>query len=158
MYDEPIEVIDRTTSEFISLIVGAQSFCVEIDKIREIRRWEPITKLPHSPAYVLGVVNLRGAVIPIVDLAVKLGFPQTSPTKRNVIIISNYGGKLVGLLVESVSEILTVKSDEINDTPSIRNNAISSLIRGVISNEGDMNRVLDIDLLLSTSKVMANDE
>ena len=69
---------DDQPIEFVTLVAGAQSFCIEITQIREIRRWTPVTILPHSPSYVLGVINLRGAVIPILDLAEKLGFEKTS--------------------------------------------------------------------------------
>ena len=74
--------------EFVTLIAGGQNFCIEITQIREIRRWTPVTILPHSPDHVLGVINLRGAVIPIIDLAAKLGFARISPTERHVIIIT----------------------------------------------------------------------
>lgn len=139
---------ENFTCEFISLIVGEQSFCIEIDRIREIRRWEPITMLPHSPDFVLGVVNLRGLVIPIVDLAIKLGFGAIQPTKRNVIIITSFEGMMVGFLVDAVSEILTVVRDEVKEAPKLRTGSINHLIRGVISNGESMTRVIDLDVML----------
>ncbi|UWR01065.1 chemotaxis protein CheW [Rhodobacteraceae bacterium S2214] len=148
--------MERFSLEFISLIVGKQSFCIEIDRIREIRRWEPITMLPHSPNYVLGVVNLRGAVIPIVDLAVKLGFDPISPTKRNVIIITSFETKMVGFLVDAVSEILTVTNEDIKEAPKMNSGTINHLVRGVITNGDDMTRIVDIDVLLAHQEVLEN--
>lgn len=105
--------------------------------------------LPHSPDFVLGVVNLRGAVIPIIDLAGKLGFPPLEPTKRNVIIITNFGDQVIGLLVESVSEILTVKLSEVKEAPRVKEDASNSAIRGVISIDEDMIRVIDLEALMN---------
>jgi len=149
MYDAATALDDSALFEFISLVAGQQSFCIELNRIREIRRWEPVTMLPHSPAFVLGVVNLRGAVIPIIDLAGKLGFPPLQPTKRNVIIITNFGDQVIGLLVESVSEILTVKLSEVKEAPRVKEDMSNSAIRGVISIEDDMIRVIDLDALMN---------
>lgn len=149
MYDESTQVAEKTAVfEFISLYVGDQSFCIELNRIREIRRWEPVTMLPHSPPFVLGVVNLRGAVIPIIDLAAKLGFPPFEPTKRNVIIICNLGDQVIGLLVESVSEILTVNLSEMKEAPRVKEDASNSAIRGVISIKEDMTRVIDLEAMM----------
>lgn len=156
MLDGQVNAMERFSLEFISLIVGKQSFCIEIDRIREIRRWEPITMLPHSPNYVLGVVNLRGAVIPIVDLAVKLGFDPISPTKRNVIIITRFETKMVGFLVDAVSEILTVTNEDIKEAPKMNSGTINHLVRGVITNGDDMTRIVDIDVLLAHQEVLEN--
>lgn len=156
MLDGQVNAMERFSLEFISLIVGKQSFCIEIDRIREIRRWEPITMLPHSPSYVLGVVNLRGAVIPIVDLAIKLGFDPISPTKRNVIIITSFETKMVGFLVDAVSEILTVTNEDIKEAPKMNSGTINHLVRGVITNGDDMTRIVDIDVLLAHQEVLEN--
>jgi len=149
MYDAANASDDSALFEFISLVAGQQSFCIELNRIREIRRWEPVTMLPHSPDFVLGVVNLRGAVIPIIDLAGKLGFPPLEPTKRNVIIITNFGDQVIGLLVESVSEILTVKLSEVKEAPRVKEDASNSAIRGVISIDEDMIRVIDLEALMN---------
>ena len=87
--------------ELISFRVGAQEFCVDIMDVREIRGWTPATALPRSPGFVRGVINLRGAVLPIVDLAARLGFESADPTARHVIIVAQIGAQLVGLPVET---------------------------------------------------------
>lgn len=149
MYDKDVVAMDESDFEFISLIAGKQSFCIELDRVREIRSWEPITMLPHSPIYVLGVVNLRGTVVPIIDLAHKLGFERLSPNKRSVIIISSFGKQIIGFLVESVSEILTIKTTEVKETPALDSATEHPYIQGVISIGDDMVRLIDIDLLMS---------
>jgi len=155
MYDKSSIMTDESEFEFISLIAGSQSFCMELDRVREIRRWEPITMLPHSPTYVLGVVNLRGAVVPIVDLAHKLGFEEISPTSRSVIIISNFEKQVIGFLVDSVSEILTIGTSEIKETPGLGSASEYSFIQGVITIGEEMVRLIDINVLMERDDIDA---
>lgn len=141
--------------EFVTLIAGGQNFCIEITQIREIRRWTPVTILPHSPDHVLGVINLRGAVIPIIDLAAKLGFERIAPTERHVIIITAIDERIIGLLVESVSEILGVSSDMVRETPRSPEDATIRAILGVIAVGDDMTKVINLSALLPSSEQVA---
>ena len=118
--------------ELISFRIGAQEFCVDIMAIREIRGWTAATALPQSPSFVKGVINLRGAVLPIVDLASRLGFESTEASDRNVIIVAQIGEQVVGLLVDAVSDILTVTDDVIQPTPDVASETAKSFIRGQI--------------------------
>ena len=145
------ERVDPQTSrkyEFVTLVAGGQNFCVEITQIREIRRWSPVTILPHAPAHILGVINLRGAVIPIIDLAAKLGFPVHPPSERHVIIIVSIGEKNVGLMVESVSEILGVDASEVQETPRGMKDMTTQSIQGVIPIDDGMTKIIDLEVLL----------
>ncbi|EAR52519.1 hypothetical protein OG2516_05408 [Oceanicola granulosus HTCC2516] len=83
--------------EVISFHVAGQSFCLDVRQVREIRRWSPVTLLPRTPAYMLGVINLRGAVIPVLDLAARLGLGETRPSERHVIIVATLGAQAAGL-------------------------------------------------------------
>src|SRR4051794_27772643 len=105
--------------ELISFRVGSQEFCVDIMDVREIRGWTLATPLPHSPDFVRGVINLRGAVLPIVDLSARLGLGITETTARSVIIVTRMGERTVGLLVDAVSDILTATQDVIQPTPDV---------------------------------------
>ncbi len=134
--------------EFVTLVAGGQNFCVEITQIREIRRWTPVTILPHSPFHVLGVINLRGAVIPIIDLAVKLGFEKIQPTERHVIIITAIEDRIVGLLVESVSEILGVSADMVRETPRGPEDPATRAIQGIIPVDDDMTKIINLSALM----------
>jgi purine-binding chemotaxis protein CheW len=132
-------------TEFVTFTVAGQSFCLEITNIREIRRWVPVTALPHAASDVLGVMNLRGTVIPIFDLAARFGLGLSEPSPRNVVIIVSINGHTLGLMVESVSEILTVPHDQIRDTPEIQSNATRQTIQGLIPIEGGMTRVINLN-------------
>lgn len=141
--------------EFVTLVAGGQNFCIEITQIREIRRWTPVTILPHSPHHVLGVINLRGAVIPIIDLAAKLGFDKITPTERHVIIITAIEDRIIGLLVESVSEILGINADQVRETPRGPEDATTRAILGVIPVGDDMTKVINLAALLPSSEQVA---
>ena len=137
--------------EFVTLIAGGQSFCIEITQIREIRRWTPVTVLPHAPESVLGVMNLRGAVIPIIDLAARLGFGRIEPGPRHVVIIVALAQKTVGLLVDAVSEIITIRGDMVRETPVLQDDAATRFIQGVIALEKDMTRIVDLGTVIPTT-------
>ena len=136
----------HSTQEYIKFLVGGQEFCTEVMHVREIRGWTPATALPHSPGFVRGVINLRGAVLPIVDLAERLGFAPTEPTARHVIMVVQIERQLIGLLVDSVSDIINQSAESIQPTPEIASEATRSFVRGVITIE---NRMVSLILLPS---------
>lgn len=137
------------TIEFVSLSAGGQGFCVEITSIREIRRWSQVTALPFSEDSVLGVMNLRGAVIPIIDLASRLGLGTTEIGSRNIVVVVAIGKRIMGLLVDSVSEILSVESETIRPNPTLRRDGGSSHVTGLLPVDDIMLRVLDLDALFA---------
>ncbi|GAA4218899.1 purine-binding chemotaxis protein CheW [Sagittula sp. NFXS13] len=149
---ETAEVRADTQFEFITFSAGGQNYCLEITQIREIRRWTPVTALPHTPADVLGVMNLRGAVIPIFDLAARFGLGATPANERNVVIVAAMDGTTIGLLVESVSEILSVEKSAIQETPDIKSEATRHSILGMISVDDTMVRVVNLEAVLDAGK------
>ncbi len=134
--------------ELIAFRMGAQEFCVDIMSVREIRGWTKATPIPHSPAFVYGIVNLRGAVLPIVDLAARLGFPPAHPTARHVIIVAQIGKRTVGLLVDAVSDILSVTGDLIQPTPDVASDMAKTFVRGVVAAGQRMISLVALDHVL----------
>jgi purine-binding chemotaxis protein CheW len=134
--------------ELIAFRIGEQDFCVDIRAVREIRGWTPATPLPQSPNYVRGVINLRGAVLPIVDLSCRLGLGSATPSARHVIIVARVGMRTVGVLVEAVSDILSVSEEMIQATPDIACDMVRSFVRGVIPIDGRMISLIALDGLL----------
>jgi purine-binding chemotaxis protein CheW len=141
--------------ELISFRIGEQEFCVDIMAVREIRGWTPATPLPQAPSYVRGVINLRGAVLPIVDLSARLGLGETEPHVRNVIIVVRIGTRLVGLLVDAVSEVLTATPDMIQPTPDVSSDAVRRFIRGILALEGRMVSWITLDRILPEQEAEA---
>jgi len=145
---EPDQKETAPTREFVAFRVGEQEYCVDIMSVREIRGWTPATMLPEAPEYVRGVINLRGSVLPIVDLAARLGLQPPEPTVRHVIIITHIGQQLVGLLVDAVSDILTVLADKVQPTPDVASDVAKAFIRGVLAIEGRMISLVELDRIL----------
>ncbi len=139
--------------ELISFRIGAQEFCVDIMEVREIRGWTPATALPQAPAFVRGVINLRGAVLPIVDLGARLGLGAADPTARHVIIVAQVGTQVVGLLVDAVSDILTVTEDMIQPTPDVASEMVRNFVRGLLAIEGRMVSFISLDRVLPESEI-----
>lgn len=140
--------------ELVAFRAGAQEFCVDIMSVREIRGWAPATALPHAPSFVRGIINLRGTVLPIVDLAARLGLPSVEPTSRHVIIVVQVDRQIVGLLVDAVSDILTVSDGMIQPTPNVASEASKAFIRGVFAvGERMISRLALDDVLPASARV-----
>jgi purine-binding chemotaxis protein CheW len=139
---------DREIQELIAFRVGKQEFSINIMSVREIRGWTSATMLPKAPRYIRGVINLRGAVLPIIDFAVRLGLPSTEPTARNVIIVVQIHQKQIGLLVDAVSDILTLNSNTIQPTPDIASETVTNFLRGLIPVDGRMISLISLDNVL----------
>jgi len=134
--------------ELVAFKVGDQEYCVSIMSVREIRGWTKETVLPMAPDYVRGVINLRGSVVPIVDLASRLGLKSVEPSARHVIIISDVDEQIVGFVVDAVSDILTTKRDNIQPTPDVASEAARDFVKGVIALDDRMINLIGLDNVL----------
>ena len=141
--------------ELIAFRIGQQEYCVDIMSVREIRGWTPATALPQSPTYIRGVINLRGAVLPIVDLSGRLGLGMAEPSARHVIIVAHIGTRLVGLLVDAVSDILDATDEEIQPTPDVGCETVKVFVRGILAVDGRMISVISLDQILPELEAMA---
>ena len=142
---------NAANNEFVAFRVGAQEFCIDIMCVREIRGWTAATPLPHSPPYVRGVINLRGAVLPIVDLAMRFGLGLTEPTPRSVIIVVHIHQQIVGLLVDALSDILTSSEASMQPTPDIASDMAKTFVKGVYAVDGRMISIITLDSVLPIS-------
>ncbi len=133
--------------ELIAFRIGDQEFCVNIMSVREIRGWTPATAMPHSPHYVLGVINLRGAVLPIIDLSARLGMKPAEPSARHVIIVAQVKSQVAGLLVDAVSDILTVTDDNIQPVPEVSSDLERQYARGIFAIDKRMICMIELDAL-----------
>ena len=144
-----------TMRELVGFRVGDQAFCIDITSVLEIRGWTPVTPLPEAPDYMTGVVNLRGTVLPIIDLAARLGLPTTEPSARHAIMVARCGGRTVGLLVEAVSEIVQMNDAALQQTPEMGQGAGAGLIAGIFAVDGGMISLLELDNLLPPQREAA---
>ncbi len=134
-------------AQLITFQIGEQHLGVDIMAIREIRAWTPTTMLPHVPAHVRGVVNLRGTVLPVIDLAARLGWGTTDPTGRHVIIVVRIDDQLQGLIVDAVSDIVAVDESMLQPPPSLGDNPAADCLEGIVSVEDRMVMILALDRL-----------
>jgi purine-binding chemotaxis protein CheW len=141
--------------EFIAFHVGEQTYCIDIITVREIRGWTPATPLPHAPSFVRGVINLRGSVLPVVDLAARLGLPVKEPSARHAVIVVQFNHQIVGLLVEAVSNIMMISPDAIQPTPEIASDVSRSFIQGIVAADKEVISVLIVKNLCPESLPLA---
>ncbi len=147
-----VKNLSQGSRELIAFRIGGQEFCVNIMSVREIRGWTQATALPHAPSYVLGVINLRGAVLPIVDMSIRLGMKPAEPTPRHVIIVVQVKTKVIGLLVDAVSDILTVTDDTIQPTPEISSDLEKQYARGILAIDKRMICLVELSALFSETE------
>ncbi|MBI1684606.1 chemotaxis protein CheW [Caulobacter hibisci] len=105
--------------ELISFCIGEQEFCIDVKTVREIRGWTPATPIPHAPGFLKGVINLRGAIMPVIDLRNRLGLGVTVPETRHVIVVVECHDRLAGILVDAVSETFTITRDHLQPAPDM---------------------------------------
>jgi purine-binding chemotaxis protein CheW len=144
MREAPAETKTANRVEIVCFTVEDQDFSIEISHVLEIRGWTSTTTLPHAPDFVVGMMNLRGTVLPVVDLSLRLGFGKTEPGKRHVIIIAQIDDKIVGFLVDAVSDIITVDEAQMQATPDVSSSRTQAFIRGVHSLDEKLVRAIDV--------------
>lgn len=132
--------------QLITFQIGEQYLGVDIMAIREIRAWSPTTLLPKVPPHVRGVVNLRGTVLPVIDLSARLGWGLAEPTQRHVIIVVRIADQLQGLIVDAVNDIVSINGEDIQPPPNMGEGAFNFL-EGLVSVDDRMVMVLSLDEL-----------
>ncbi|PHQ95093.1 MAG: chemotaxis protein CheW [Marinosulfonomonas sp.] len=128
--------------ELLTFQVGKQEYAIDIMSVREIRGWSKATPLPHAPAFVRGVINLRGTVLTIVDLAERLGMGRTEASERNVIIVVHTGKETVGLLVDAVSDILAINKSDLQTPPEMSADNNQTFVSALMIADERMIRIL----------------
>ena len=130
--------------ELLTFTLSEQEYSLDIMCVREIRGWTKTTPLPHAPKYMKGVINLRGTVLPVMDLAQRLGLPQRDHSDRNVIIVVKQKDAMTGLLVDAVSDIIAISDSDVQPPPNIATGADADIIKGLTVREERMIRILDL--------------
>ncbi|MBW2147233.1 MAG: purine-binding chemotaxis protein CheW [Deltaproteobacteria bacterium] len=155
---EALQAIVQTgKGKYLTFNLGKEEYGLEILKVREIIGLMDITTVPQTPGYVKGVINLRGKVIPVIDLRLKFGIEEKDYDERTCIVVVEVSGKSnslqMGIVVDSVSEVLNIKSDDIEDTPSFGAKLNTDYILGMAKTEGGVKILLDIDRVLSEEEI-----
>jgi purine-binding chemotaxis protein CheW len=151
--------MDQRTGKYLTFHLGNEEFAIQVLRVREIMGIQEITAVPQTPSYVKGVINLRGKVIPVVDLRLKFGLAELEYTQRTCIIVvqieSDSGKLMIGVIVDAVSEVLTLQPGDIEDTPDFGNGVATPYLLGMAKIKGKVKILLDIDMVLSSQDLQA---
>lgn len=139
--------------QFLTFMLAGEEYGVGILTVQEIRGWSAVTAIPHSPDWLLGVINLRGAVVPIIDLRVKFRLERAEFNKSSVVIILNVGDRFAGVVVDAVSDVITLTNADIKPAPELGNHADTSHIIGFGLQDQRMRILMDVDRLLASEEV-----
>ena len=138
--------------QVLTFVLGSETYGVDILRVQEIRGWTAVTKIPHAPAHVLGVLNLRGSIVPIVDLRMRFALERAEYTTVTVIIVMSVvtpsGSRDFGVVVDGVSDVVDVNSSEIKPAPELGTRAATDYLLGLVSIAERMVVLLDIDRLI----------
>ncbi|WP_227368289.1 chemotaxis protein CheW [Halomonas sp. M20] len=146
--------LDAHSSEFLVFSLGEEEYAVDILKVQEIRGYENVTRIANAPDFIKGVTNLRGVIVPIVDLRIKFHLDNIEYGGQTVVIVVNVGERVVGIVVDGVSDVMTLSPDQIKPAPEFGVTMSSDYLSGLGSLEDRMLVLVDIDKLL-TSEEMA---
>jgi len=141
--------------QLVTFTMGKEEYAVDILKVQEINRMTEIARVPNAPDYVEGVINLRGRVIPVVSLRKRFSLPEKDSDERSRIVIMDIQGITVGLIVDSVSEVLRIPANTIDPAPNIASNISTEFIRGIAKLEDRLIILIDMDLLIEKSETSA---
>jgi len=134
--------------EFLTCRLGEETYGIDILKVQEIREIDGVTRVPRVARHVRGVINLRGEIVPIVDLALMFGFSEPLALAEASAIVLNVDGRLVGLVVSSVSDVIGLADEEIRPPPELGDRVIASAISGIGTRDGETLLLLDVDQLM----------
>lgn len=135
-------------AELISVRIGEQAYAIDIMAVREIRGWTAATPLPHAPPHVLGMMNLRGAILPVIDLGARLGLGPANPSASSVVVVAQIGEAQMGLVVDAVSDILTVTEGLIQPPPEVGSAESTAYVSGVMTTDTGIVSLLALDYIL----------
>ena len=151
MNDSRITATDTTGGEYLSFTLGNEHYGVDILKVQEIRGYDAVTRVPDAPDYIKGVINLRGTIVPVIDLRLKLRLDEARYDAFTVMIVLNVEDRVVGIVVDSVSDVIPLNADQIRPTPEFGAAVDTRFISGIGTQDDRMLILLDIETLLDTA-------
>ncbi len=142
---------DPRAGKYLVFHLGEEEFAIHVEKVREIMRVQDITQVPQTPPHVKGVINLRGKVIPVVDLRLKFTMPAKEYTHRTCIIVVQVSGVPMGIVVDGVAEVVQVSGADVEDTPSFGKEVDVPYVMGLAKLKGKVKILLDIDQVMDAT-------
>jgi purine-binding chemotaxis protein CheW len=140
-------------TEFLAYRLGAEEYGIDIQKVQELRGYDAVTAIANAPAFIKGVVNLRGIIVPIIDMRIKFNLGTPVYDQFTVVIILNISGRIVGMVVDSVSDVITLTPEQIKPAPAMGTTVDTDYLMGLGTVEERMLILLDIDRLMSSDEI-----
>ena len=141
------------TREVLVFVLGTEEYGVDILKVQEIRGYEKVTPIPKAPPYLKGIVNLRGVIVPLVDMRVRFALPDPRYDSTTVVVILRVSGRVIGLVVDAVSDVVQLAPRDVKDAPGLGSVVDSSFLAGLATRDERMILLLDIEKLLSSGEM-----
>ncbi len=148
----------RAAGEFLTFRLGVEEYGIEILKVQEIRGYDAVTTIANAPEFIKGVINLRGVIVPIVDLRIKFGLGKAEYNQFTVVIVLNLGSRVVGIVVDSVSDVMTLEPSQIKAAPEFSSSFDTRYLTGIGSVEDRMLILVDIERLMLSADMALVDE
>jgi len=139
--------------QFVAFKIGSEEFCIDISRVREIKEMMPITNVPQAPDDVEGIVNLRGQVIPIINLKKVLGYYDDSDLNDKKIILVETDSEVVGFIVDDVSDVVSLSEEQIESVPSVISSHRGHYLRGIAKKDERLFLVFDLGKMIETSSI-----
>jgi len=147
---------DGQIEQFLTFELAGESYGVEILKVQEIRGWEPVREIPNTPEYIKGALNLRGAIVPIVDLRDRFGMKKTEYSAVTVVVVlcikGSQGDNVMGIVADAVSDVLDINPADIKESPKLGSKIDTRYMRGMYVGNKQMVMLLDVDKLLDSEE------
>ena len=140
-------------SEFLAYRLGSEEYGIDIQKVQELRGYDAVTAIANTPAFIKGVVNLRGIIVPIIDMRIKFNLGSPVYDQFTVVIILNISGRIMGMVVDSVSDVITLTPEQIKPAPAMGAAIDTDYLMGLGTIEERMLILLDIDCLMSSAEI-----
>jgi len=151
--DAAMAAAEAQNREFLVFSLGDEEYAIDILKVQEIRGYENVTRIANAPAFIKGVTNLRGVIVPIVDLRIKFHLERVEYGGQTVVIVVNVGERIVGIVVDGVSDVMTLTPEQIKPAPEFGVTLSSDFLSGLGSLEDRMLVLVDIDRLLTSDEM-----
>jgi purine-binding chemotaxis protein CheW len=143
----------NAAGEYLTFVLGTEQYGIEILKVQEIRGYDAVTQIANTPDFIKGVVNLRGKIVPIVDLRIKFHLGKVEYDEFTVVIILNLAGRIVGIVVDGVSDVMALKEEQLREVPSLVTSIDTKYIVGLATVEEHMLILVDIEKLMSSQEM-----
>jgi purine-binding chemotaxis protein CheW len=143
------KVTQSIEEQFLTFRLHGQDYGITILKIQEIKGWDKITPIPNSPDYVKGVLNMRGVIVPVIDLRLRFGLPEAERDIFTVIIVANVNGRLAGIVVDAVSDVINIGAGQMCDAPKYEGQENREFVKGLAEVDGKLLVLLDVDRMVN---------